>query len=88
MEAGDLMLHSQGLSNNPSPEPNKSKPFIVTYILSSILTMSFHLRLGLRRGRLPVDSSVNILKAILCSSILAACLPFQFSRFNHPDYMR
>ena len=33
MEAEGLVLHSQGLSNNPYPEPNNPNPRIDTYFL-------------------------------------------------------
>ena len=56
------MPHSQGLSNNPYPGPNQP-----TLILSS------HLRLGLPKGIFPVGLPVEILKALLPSSILATC---------------
>ena len=48
MEPGDTMPHSQGLSDNPYPEPR-----IDTYFLRGILILSFHLRLGLLKGLFP-----------------------------------
>ena len=50
--------------------------FIYTHThisLRSILTLSFHLRLGLPKYLFPVRVSVKILKALLSSSILATC---------------
>ena len=69
MEPGASMPHSQGLSNNPYSEqnqPNSSR---------SILILSSHLRLGLPKYLFPVGLPVNILKALLPSSILATCPP-------------
>ena len=69
------MQHSQGLSNNPYPEPNQPKlPTLIPISSMSILILSSHLRLGLPKGLLPVDLLVKILKALLPSSILATCL--------------
>ena len=39
----------------------------------SILLLPSHLRLGLLKGLIPVGLPVNILKALLLSSILATC---------------
>ena len=66
------MLHSQGLSNNPYPEPNQpNSPH--WYISLSILILSSHLHLGLPKGLFPEGLAVKILKALLPSSILATC---------------
>ena len=63
------MPHSQGLSNNPYPEPNQPNyPHIYP-----CLTLSSHLRLGLPKGFFPVGLPVKILKAFLPSSLLATC---------------
>ena len=65
MELGILMLHSQGLFNNPYPVPNQ--PFLsywTTISLRSILIMSSHLRLGLPESIFPVDLPVNNLKTL------------------------
>ena len=84
MEAGGSMPHSQGLSNNPYPEPNHPN----YSHLWSILILSSHLRLGLPKGLFLVSLPVKILKAFLPSSILATMpCPSQSSRFNHPDYI-
>ena len=69
MESGGPVPHSQGLSNNPYPEPYYPIPRIDTYILSYILILYSHLRLGLPNVLFPVGLPVNILKA-LPSSIL------------------
>jgi hypothetical protein len=52
MEPGDSMPHSEGLSNNPYPEPNQSN--LLPIYLRSILILSSHLRLGLPKSLLPV----------------------------------
>ena len=68
------MPHSQWLSSNPYPEPNQPKLPALTHISSrSILILFSHLRLGLPKGLFPVGLPVNILKALLLSSILATC---------------
>ena len=69
MESGGLMSHSQGLSNNSYPEPNQPN----TYLFKVHSNIVFHLRLGLPKGLFPVGLPVNILKALLPSSILATC---------------
>ena len=58
------MPYSQGLSNNPYPEPNQPNS-------RSILILSSHLRLDFRKGLFPVGVPVKILKVLLPSSILA-----------------
>ena len=74
MEPGGLMPHSQGLSNNPYPEPNQPNlPSLIPISSRSILILSSHLRLGLPKGLFPVGLPVKILKALLLSSILATC---------------
>ena len=51
------------LSNNPYPERNQPNSWPI--YLRSILTLSFHLQLGLHRGLFPLDLPVKILKALL-----------------------
>ena len=63
------MQHSQGLSNNSSIQFLLLKPSS----LRTILILSFHLRLGLPRGLIPMDLLVKILKVVLTSSILDTC---------------
>ena len=74
MKPGGSMPQSYGLSNNPYPEPNQpNSSIILIYIyLRSILLLSFHLCLGLRKGVFPVGVGLHakILKAVL-PSILA-----------------
>ena len=74
MEAGGLIPHSQGFSNNPYPEPNKFLVLTPTSILSS------RLRLGLPIGLFPVGLPVKILSALL-TSILVTCP----AHLNHID---
>jgi hypothetical protein len=69
MKFGSSMPHPQGPSNNPYPEPSQPNP---SYIIS-ILTMSSNPGLGLCRGLFPMSLPLNILKALLPSSILATC---------------
>ena len=69
MESGGSMPHSQGLSNNPYPEPKQ--PNYPHWYLS--FQLSSHLHRGLPKGIFPVGLHVNILKALLLSSILAKC---------------
>ena len=62
MEPGDSMLHSQGLSNNPYPEPKTQFPALIPISSRSILILSFHLRLGFPKELFPVNSyNVKIL---------------------------
>ena len=71
MEPGGSMPHSQGLSNNPYPEPNQPNFPALTPISSrSTLILSSHLRLGLPKDLFPAGLPVKILKALLLSSIL------------------
>ena len=65
-----LMPHSQGLSNNPYPEPNQPNSSLIPISLRSIVISSSHQCLRLRKGLIPVGLPVNILKALF-SSILA-----------------
>ena len=81
MEPGGSMPHSQGLSNNPYPEPNQPNSL-------SLQILSSHLRLSLPKGLFPVGLPVKIFKALLPSSILATCHAHLNLRFNHPDYIR
>ena len=58
MEPGGSMLHSQGLCNNPYPDPNQSNSlFWYRFILDP-------------KGTFLVGLPVKILKALLPSSIL------------------
>ena len=71
-EPGGSMPHSQGLSNNPYPEPNQPNSNSLIPISSrSIQILSSHLRLGLPKGFFPVGLPVKIFEALLLSSILA-----------------
>ena len=72
MEPGGSTPHSQGLSNNPYPEPNPSNSLLIPISSRSILILSSHLHLGLPKGLFPASLPVKILKA-LPSSILATC---------------
>ena len=63
MEPEGSMPHSQWFSNNAYPEP-------IHISLRSTLILFFHLRLGLPNGLFPVGLPINILKALLPSSIL------------------
>ena len=71
MEPGGSILHSQGLSNNPYPEPNHSISRSDTCFFQFILILSSHLRLGLPKDIFPAGVPVKILKALLPSFILA-----------------
>ena len=64
------MPHSQGLSNNSYPQPNQPNQPIDTYLFNVRSNIVSHLRLGLPKGVFPVGLVVNILKALLHSSIL------------------
>ena len=66
MEPGGSMMYSQGLSNNPYPEPNQPNCTTLTPISSTT-----HLGIGLPKGLFPVDLPVKILKELLPLSILA-----------------
>ena len=72
MEPRGSMLHSQGLSNNPYPEPNKFNSPL--WYLPPQGPRSSHLSLCLSKGLFPVGLPVKILKALLPSSILATWL--------------
>ena len=56
------MPHSQGLSNNPYPEPNQPNylqlPALTPISSRSILTLSSHLRLGLPKGLFPIKVQI------------------------------
>ena len=83
MEPGGSMPQSQGLSNNPYPEPNQPNSSS-----RSIIILSTHLRLGLHKDLIPVKiPAVKILKALLPSSILAKCTA-HLNLLNHSDYIR
>ena len=66
------MSHSQGLSNNPYPEPNQPNSSC-TDIYSFHSNIVLPPTLGLPKGLFPVDLPVKVLKAPLPSSILATC---------------
>ena len=80
MELVGSMLHSQGFSITPYPEPKNSIPRNETY-LRSILTLSSHLRLGLLSSLFPVYLPVKIFEVLLLSSILA----IRPTHLNPPD---
>ena len=65
------MLHSQGLSSNPYPEPNQPNSSYIPISLRSILILSSHLRLGVPNALFPVSLPDKILKALLSSYIQA-----------------
>ena len=64
MQLGGSMQRFQGLSNNLYPNPNPYNP------LRFILILSSHLPLGLSKGLFPIGIPVEILNALLPSSIL------------------
>ena len=66
MEPGGSIPHSQGLSNNSYPGPNKKKSLIDTYFFHTYL-------FKVPKGLFPVGLPVKILKALPLSSILATC---------------
>ena len=53
--------------------PLQSIQFLAFISLKSILILSSHLLLGFPKGLFPVGVPVNILKALIPSSILATC---------------
>ena len=67
MEAGGSMAHSQGLSNNPYPEPNQPNSSHL-YILGYF---QIHSNIVLPKCLFPVGVPVTIVKTLLPSSILA-----------------
>ena len=67
------MPHSQGLSNNPYPEPNQ--PNYPHWYLSLQGPLYAYLRLGRPKGLFRVELLVKISKALLPSSILVYALP-------------
>ena len=69
------MPHSQGLSNNPYPEPNQPNSPQPNTSSRTILILSSHLLLGLPKGLFPEGLAVKILKFLLPSFILATCPP-------------
>ena len=71
MEPWGSMPHSQGLCNNPYREANEPNSSHWQPFLSFILTLSSHLRLGFPKSLFPVGSTVEVLKALLPSSLLA-----------------
>ena len=71
MKPGGSMPHSQGLSNNPYPEPKQ--PALIPISSRSILILPSHLRRDLPKGLFPVGLPVKIVKALIPSSILATC---------------
>ena len=58
------MLHSQGLSNSPYPEPNPI-PRIDICFLKIHSNIASHLHLGLPKGLFPVVVPDKILKALI-----------------------
>ena len=76
MKPGGSMSHSQGLSSNSYPETNQPNPsyWLIPISLGSILILSSHLRLGLPNDLFPVGLPINILKALLPSSIITKWL--------------
>ena len=52
------MPHSQGLSNNPYPEPNQQFLVLIPIFSKPILILSLHLHLGLPKGLSSVDVPV------------------------------
>ena len=69
MEPVGSMLHSQGLSNNPYPEPNQTQSLVLIPI-SAVILFS-HLCLGLPKDLFPVGLPGRILKALLPPFIMA-----------------
>ena len=59
MEPGGSMPNSQGLSNNPYPEPSQPNSSLMPISLRSILILSSHLRLDLPNGLIPVGLPDN-----------------------------
>ena len=70
MKPGGSIPHSQGLSNNPYPEPNQHNSSYDTYFskIHSKIVLPFTPR---PKGLFPVGLPVKILKGLLPSSILA-----------------
>ena len=62
---------------------------LIPIYLKYILILSSHLRLGLPKSIYPVDLCVNNFESIptFLHSGYMIC-PSQFSRLNHPDYIR
>ena len=71
MEPGDLMSHSQGLSNNPYPEMNQPKSLNGTYFFKIHSISVLPSTLGLPKGLFPSGLTVKIFEAPLPSFILA-----------------
>ena len=97
MKPGDSMLHSQGLSNNPYPEPNQPNSPILIYISSRpIVILSSQLRRCLPKRYLSCKctcESFEITPTFFHSGPIffhSGYMPFpsQSSRFNHPNYIR
>ena len=63
MEPGGSMRHSQGLSSNPYPESNQPNSLPIS--LSSILVLSSHIRLGLRKGLFPAGMHMSTLAVLI-----------------------
>ena len=70
MELGGPMPHSQGLSNNPYPEPY---PRIETYFFKVHSNIILPSTPRLPNDLFPVGLPAKILKELLHSSILAIC---------------
>ena len=65
MELGGSIPHSQGLSNNPYPEPNQTLFLALIHnSLKSIQLLSSHPRLGLDKGLFHIGLPVKILKEV------------------------
>ena len=71
MEPGGSKPHSQGLSNNPYPEPIQHNSSYDIYYFKVHCSTVFPPRLDLPEGLFPVGLTVKILKAHQPSSILA-----------------
>ena len=82
------MPHSQGLFNNPYPEPNQPKyPHWYLSNIDTILILSSHICLGHPKGLFPVSLPVIESTPTILHSDYMSC-PSQSSRFNHPEYIR
>ena len=78
------MPYSQGLSNNPYPEPNQSIFHVDIYVLI-VLSSYLLVCVYLPRSRFPVGLPVRIFKALAPSSIMS---PTTYtSPIDHPGYI-
>ena len=73
MKPRGSVMHSQGLSNNPYPEPNQPNSCIDTYFFKINSNIALPSSLDLPKGLFPVGVGLpfKILKTLLPSSILA-----------------